>query len=236
MNRRVIRLLRVALVVLLLGSVLGQVLVPVFASEVADTHPGIESLIVPYSLAGILVIACGQVALLVVWRLLSLVSGGVIFTRRSLRLVDVITICGAVATVLVTVVLAHQLAVVNAGGVTALLGLPATIAGGVAFVLLMIVMRGLLEAAIADRAELDEVIGWPSSSSSTSGSPDARCPWATSPRPSASPRRTSRSSSTGAPEPSGSPLSTRYAACSIASRARYPRWTRRARPVSPRPS
>jgi hypothetical protein len=34
----------------------------------------------------------------------------------------------------------------------------ACLAGGLAFVLLMIVMRGLLELAIADRAELDEVI------------------------------------------------------------------------------
>ena len=34
----------------------------------------------------------------------------------------------------------------------------ACIAGGLAFVLLMIVMRGLLESAIADRTELDEVI------------------------------------------------------------------------------
>lgn len=34
----------------------------------------------------------------------------------------------------------------------------ATIAAGLAFALLMVVMCGLLESAIADRAELDEVI------------------------------------------------------------------------------
>jgi hypothetical protein len=34
----------------------------------------------------------------------------------------------------------------------------ACVAGGLAFVLLMVVMRGLLVSAIADRAELDEVI------------------------------------------------------------------------------
>ena len=33
-----------------------------------------------------------------------------------------------------------------------------SIAGGLAFVLLMVVMRGLLLSAVADRAELDEVI------------------------------------------------------------------------------
>ena len=36
--------------------------------------------------------------------------------------------------------------------------LAACVVGGLAFVLLMVVMRGLLVAAIADRTELDEVI------------------------------------------------------------------------------
>ena len=157
MNEFVIRLLRVALVILLLGSVLGQVLVPVVASQAAMTFPEVGYLVVPYSVAGILVVACGQLALLVVWRLLSMIEGQVIFTRRSLRLVDVITVCGAVATVLNAAVWIHLLAV-HGGGPGVLLWLVASIAGGVAFVLLMIVMRGLLEAAIADRSELDEVI------------------------------------------------------------------------------
>jgi hypothetical protein len=157
MNKVVIRLLRVALVVLLLGSVLAQVLLPVFASQAAKTFPEVEYLVVPYSVAGSLVIACGQVALLVVWRLLSLVSGGVIFTRRALRWVDVITVCGAVATVLSAGVMTHLLAV-HGGGPGIILGLAATLACGVAFVLLLIVMRGLLESAIADRTELDGVI------------------------------------------------------------------------------
>ena len=157
MSKLVIRLLRVALVVLLLGSVLGQVLVPLFASQAAKTFPEVEYLVVPYSVAGILVIACGQVALLVVWRLLSMVRGGVIFTRRAVRWVDVIAICGAVATVLSAGVLTHLLAV-HGGGPGIILGLVATVTCGVTFVLLMIVMRGLLEAATADRSELDEVI------------------------------------------------------------------------------
>jgi hypothetical protein len=157
MNKLAIRLLRVALVILLLGSVLGQVLVPLFASQSAKTFPEVEDLVVPYSVAGMLVIACGQVALLVVWHLLSMVSGGVIFTCRSLRLVDVIAACGAVATVLNAGVWIHLL-VVAGGGPGIILWLVASLACGVAFVLMIIVMRGLLEAAIADRAELDVVI------------------------------------------------------------------------------
>jgi hypothetical protein len=157
MSKLVIRLLRVALVVLLLGSVLGQVLVPVFASEAARIFPDVGYLVVPYSAAGILVIACGQVALLVVWRLLSMITGGVIFTRRAMRSVDVITACGAVATVLNAGVWIHLL-VVHGGGPGVIVWLAASLAAGVAFVLLMVVLRGLLGAAIADRSELDEVI------------------------------------------------------------------------------
>ena len=151
------RLLRVALVVLLLGTVLAQVLVPVYASQVGTTFPEVAYLVVPYSLAGILFIACGQVALLVVWRLLSLVDGGVIFTRRAGRWVDVITACAAVATVLSAGVLIHMLGFVPGGGPT-FYYLAACVAGGLAFMLLMVVMRGLLVSAIADRTELDEVI------------------------------------------------------------------------------
>jgi hypothetical protein len=152
------RLLRFALVILLLGTVLTQVLVPVLASEEAGIFPEVAYLAVPYSVALILVIACVQVALLVVWRLLSLVDGGVIFTRRALRWVDVITACAVVATVLSAGVLIHLLFVVGVGGPSVALALPASLAGGLAFVLLMVVMRGLLESAIADRTELDEVI------------------------------------------------------------------------------
>lgn len=157
MSKLAIRLLRVALVVLLLGSVFGQVLVPLVASQAAKTFPEVEYLVVPYSVAGILVIACGQLVLLVVWRLLSMVGGGVIFTHRAVRWVDVITVCGAVATVLCAGVMTHLLAV-HGGGPGVILGLVATVTCGVTFVLLMIVMRGLLEAATTDRVELDGVI------------------------------------------------------------------------------
>ncbi len=152
------RLLRVALVVLLLGSVLAQVLVPVYAFQVGTTFPEVAYLVVPYSVAAILFIGCGQVALLVLWQLLSLVDGGVIFTRRALRWVDVITACAVVATVLSAGVLIHMLGFVPGGGGPMIYYLAACVAGGLAFVLLMVVMRGLLVSAIADRTELDEVI------------------------------------------------------------------------------
>jgi hypothetical protein len=158
MNTLASRLLRVALVVLLLGTVFVQFLVPVQATMVGTRYPEVEYLVVPYSLAAILFIVCVQVALLVVWRLLSLVDGGVIFTRRAVRWVDVIIGCAAVATVLSIGVLVHMLRFVPGGGGPMGLYVSACIVGGLAFVLLMVVMRGLLLSAIADRTELDEVI------------------------------------------------------------------------------
>ena len=158
MNKLASWSLRVALLVLLLGTVLAQVLLPVYASDAGTRFPEVAYLVVPYSVAAILFIGCGQVALLVVWRLLSMVNGGVIFTRRALRWVDVITACAAVATVLSAGVLIHMLGFVPGGGGPMIYYLAACITGGLAFVLLMVVMRGLLLAAVADRAELDEVI------------------------------------------------------------------------------
>ena len=93
-----------------------------------------------------------------VWRLVLLVAAGVIFTGRALRWVDVIIGCGAAATLLSVGVLWHLYAVVRLGGPGVVLGLAASTASGLAFVTLMVVMRGLLESAIADRTELDEVV------------------------------------------------------------------------------
>ncbi|MEI7744228.1 MAG: DUF2975 domain-containing protein [Chloroflexota bacterium] len=151
-------LLRVVFLVLLLVSVLAQVLVPAFAFEFGVRVPEVAYLVVPYSLAAILFIACGQVALLATWRLLALVDGGAVFTRRAVRWVDAIVTCGAVATVLTGLVLIHMLAFVPGGGGPMVYWLAACIAACLAFVLLMVVMRGLLLAAVADRAELDGVI------------------------------------------------------------------------------
>ena len=158
MNKLATQLLRLVLVVLLAGSVLAQVFVRLFASEVGTTFPEVAYLVIPYSVAGVLAIACGQVALLVVWRLLSLVDGGVIFTPGALRWVDVIIATAAAATVLSAGVWIHMLAFVPGGGGPMIYYLAFCVAGGLAFTLLMVVMRGLLKSAIADRTELDGVI------------------------------------------------------------------------------
>ena len=158
MSKLAVRLLRVALLVLLLVSVLVQVLVPVWASREGTSFPEVAYLVVPYSVAAILFIGCGQVVLLAVWRLLSFIGDEVIFTRRAVRWVDVIIACAAVATALTATVLVHMLGFLPGGGGPTVYLLAVTIAGGVTFVLFMVVMRGLLVSAAVDRTELDGVI------------------------------------------------------------------------------
>jgi len=149
---------RVALVALLFGSVLAQVLVPVLASATGDLYPEVEHLVVPYSIVGVLVIACVQAALLATWRLVSLVRDHAIFARGAMRWVDLITACGALAVALSAGVMLHLLAIVGLGGPGVVIALVACLSFGMGFLLVMRVLRGLLATAIADREELDEVI------------------------------------------------------------------------------
>ena len=154
MYRLASRFLRLAVVVILLGSLLAQVLVRVAASQQAAIYPELAYLEVPYSVVAILFIGCIQVALLALWPLLSRVDGGAVFTRPTVRWIDVIAICAAVAAVLAAGVFAHMMLVVGAGGpVFYVLG--ACVVGGVAAALLMVVLRGVLESAIADRTRSD---------------------------------------------------------------------------------
>ena len=141
------RLLQVTLVVLLLWTVLGQVIVPVVATMQGQRYPEVAHLVVPYAVAGILAIGCVQVALLAVLRLLSLVGRGETFSPGAVTLVDVIAACAALATVLSAGPLLHLLFVEGVGG-PLVLWLPAPLAGGLAVVLLMRVVRGVLESVI----------------------------------------------------------------------------------------
>jgi hypothetical protein len=145
------RLLRVALIVLLLGAVLAQVLVRVLASQQATMNPEVAYLEVPYSVAAILFIGCVQIALLVVWRLLALVDGEVIFTSRAVRWVDVMVACAAFATILSAGVLVHMLGFVPGGGGPMSYFVAAAATGALASALLIVVVRGVLESAITVR-------------------------------------------------------------------------------------
>ena len=159
MNRMAAYALMACLVLVFLGTVLCQVLIPYQANLVAADFPEAGSLVVPYSAAAIAFVVCVQISLVMVWLLLGKVVNRSIFTDGALIPVNVIIWCVITATALSAVVLLFMGfgPDYSTGGGAGLFML-ACVVGGTALALLMVVMRGLLKAAIEDRTELSEVI------------------------------------------------------------------------------
>ncbi|WP_369070596.1 DUF2975 domain-containing protein [Kineococcus terrestris] len=157
--------LRAVVVAVLAGSLFLQLfLVPLLARDLAGAGPDVAALRTPVLVIVVLGIVAVQVCAVCVWRLLTMVRRGTVFSHAAFRWVDVIT--GAVAT---ASLLAFALGVVLAPGeavapgVVLLVGGAGVLVGGVALVVL--VLRTLLAQAVARdgearalRAELDEVV------------------------------------------------------------------------------
>lgn len=151
--------LRVVLVVLFLGSVFAQVwLIPQLSRDIVDDSPELAALATPYVVLWIAVAGCAQIVLLAVWVLLGKIGRGAIFSDRAFRWVDAIIGAGALATALVFGFEIHLLGIVDAGGPPLGILLTGIVTAGAAFVLVMLVMRGLLRQATALQHELEEVV------------------------------------------------------------------------------
>lgn len=160
MSQVIIVLVRVFVIVITLGTLAAQVFViPELAGELGSLS-GIPSATVPYAIAGIVVGACFEVALLGTWMLLAMVSRDAIFTGSAFRWVDAIIGAALTALVFVLVFGAHAVLVMQprlgVPGIGLVVG--ATVICGTTFVLLVVVMRGLLRSATNLRSELAEVI------------------------------------------------------------------------------
>lgn len=158
MNPIVIGFLRLFLVLVVVGTVLAQVLIPIVASDMGEQYWEVEPLALPYSVAGIVVVLCVQVAVVAIWRLLTLVARGEVFSEASRSWVNIIIGTGAVVAVIGVGAGAHLGFGAHIGGPLVGLLFLGSLVGGATFVLLMMVMRGLLDSATADRDELAEVI------------------------------------------------------------------------------
>jgi hypothetical protein len=148
-------LLRLVLAGGLAGSLVVQaVLVPLLAVDLDDVDAAVRWPVVAIVFLGIVTI---QVAMVCVWRLVTMVRGDTVFSDAAFRLVDVLI--GAIAA---AAVLALALGVVLAPGediapgVVLLLGGLGVLVAGVA--LTVLVMRALLAQATAMRTELEAVI------------------------------------------------------------------------------
>ncbi len=158
MSRRASRALKAVLVVLALGTLLMQALLPVVASGLAQQYWELEPVATAYAVLGILALASFGVALVALWMLASMVETDRVFSSAALRWVDVLRASLVATFLLAGTPMAHLLFGVGVGGPGILLALAGTLVIGVGAGLLMTVLRGLLVAATTDRAELEVVI------------------------------------------------------------------------------
>lgn len=156
----VITALRALIVILGLAGLFAQTRIVPFIARGLASDADRPEIAVPYAFCGILTIACGQVVLVAIWALLSRVRRDAIFSERAYRWVDVILAAGITATATLLALAVHVAVVVepplDAPGLTAFAF--GAVVCAAAFVLLMIVMRGLLRSATGLRSELAEVV------------------------------------------------------------------------------
>ena len=159
MNRLFVLALRVVLVILFIGSIFSESwLIPQFARDVIAGAPELAYLGPAYVVLWIAVAVCAQVMLVAVWTLLGKIRRGAIFTDRAFFWVDAIIGAGALATALVAAFEVHLLGIVDVGGPPTGILLTGMVLAGAAFVLVMLVMRGLLRQATVLQSELEEVV------------------------------------------------------------------------------
>jgi hypothetical protein len=165
MGKLTILALRIVLAGLLAGSLFVQVwMVPLIANDMNVADPDVARVRTPFIVVIVLGILTIQVAMICVWRLLTMVRRGTVFSPAAFRYVDVM-IGAAVAAALIAFTFGLILAPGEAvpPGIVLLIGGVGAMAAGIALVIL--VMRMLLAQAVAReteaqhlRAELDEVI------------------------------------------------------------------------------
>jgi hypothetical protein len=165
MGKLTVLALRVVLVALLAGSVFVQtVMVALLARDLDEIGTELEYGPVPILVIVVLGILSMQVVLVCVWRLVTMVRRGTVFSHGAFRYVDVV-IGSIVAAALVTFALGFVLAPGEAvaPGIVLLIGGLGVAILGVALV--VVVLRTLLAQAVARdaeaerlQAELEEVI------------------------------------------------------------------------------
>ncbi|SDD80365.1 DUF2975 domain-containing protein [Streptomyces prasinopilosus] len=165
MGKLTVLALRAVLVVLLAGSAFVQaVMVPLLAADFDDAGAALASVRTPVIVIVVLGVVTAQVVLVCVWRLVTMVRRGTVFSLGAFRYVHVV-IGAFVAAALLVFALAVVLApgeAVAPGVVLLLCGVVVAILG---IALVVLVLRMLLAQAVARdieaarmRAELAEVI------------------------------------------------------------------------------
>ncbi|MEY9214745.1 DUF2975 domain-containing protein [Thermobifida halotolerans] len=165
MGKLTVLALRAVLAVLLAGSVFVQaVMVPLLAVDLGELDADLAYLRVPFLVITVLGVVTVQVVLVCVWRLVTMVRRGTVFSPAAFRYVHVV-----IGAIVAAALLLFALAVLLAPGDAVPPGMILLMCGAVVAVLgvalIVLVLRMLLAQAIARdveaarmRAELEEVI------------------------------------------------------------------------------
>lgn len=165
MGNLTVTVLRVVLALVLAGTLFVQtVMVPLVWRDMDGADADVLAIRVPFLLIVVLGIAAVQVCAVCVWRLLTMVRRGTVFSHAAFRYVDVV-----IGAITAASLLAFALGAVLAPGDAAAPGIVLLIGGvgltilGIALIVLVLRML-LVQAVDRDaeattlRAELDEVI------------------------------------------------------------------------------
>lgn len=160
---KVVGLLRVVLVLLFAGLVVGQTLsFPGQFAHMAQESPDMAYLRWPLTAFFVVELACIQVVIVCIWKLLTMVKADRIFSKEAFAWVDGMVwaiaagwLLFAAASATITAVIYFTPELRDPGTPMLLFGM--TLLGSV-LVMLMIVMRALLRQAAALRSDMDAVI------------------------------------------------------------------------------
>lgn len=149
--------LKALIVVMILFMLAGQALViPGVAVQTAMQYPEYAYLKVPGIVIAVAFLLCVQLALVCVWRLLSLVRASSIFSRDAFKWVDVILalVIGATLLIFTSFITLTAVGISSPANVLCILG----VILGSGFALLVVVLRGLLRKASQLEQDLSEVV------------------------------------------------------------------------------
>ena len=157
MVQRVVVPLRVLLASTFVALVLGQLFsLPGTFAHMAEESPEDAYLRWPLTVVAVLELVCVQVVIVCTWRLLTMVRDDRIFSERSLVWVDAIVGAIVAGWVLLLGVATYLASVSEDPEVPAFLAV--MVLAGAVLGLLVVVMRALLQQAIALRTDMEAVI------------------------------------------------------------------------------
>lgn len=158
-GREVMTALRALLVVLVAGGLVAQAwFFPGIAGELAEAYPELAWLRWPILGAVVVIIVGVQVAVVALWRLLSMVDSDSVFSPDAFKWVNVVIGAAILDTALVLGIWALLSFGARANPPGLMLAELALVVCGAVFALLMAVMKGLLRKASMLTVELSEVI------------------------------------------------------------------------------